>query len=196
MASEISSFHRVQPWVTTLARAGLAVVLGWAAIAKMGDPAAAARAVRAYRILPESLVHTVGYGLPFLEIALALLLLVGLGTRLSGAVSAVLFVVFIAGIASVWARGISIDCGCFGGGGAVASGDTHYLREILRDVGLLALASWVAVLPSSRLALDGLIAGGEETEGEETDGGEDGGVGPDASEGARPGMATEMRGTR
>ena len=51
-------------------------------------------------------------------------------------------IVFIAAVSSAWARGLSIDCGCFGGGGQVAAGQTKYLQEILRDVGLLALAAF------------------------------------------------------
>ena len=61
--------------------------------------------------------------LPFVEIALGVLLLIlGLATRLAAVVSAALLVVFIAGIASAWTRGLRIDCGCFGGGGDLAAG--------------------------------------------------------------------------
>ncbi|MFC1416887.1 MauE/DoxX family redox-associated membrane protein [Streptacidiphilus cavernicola] len=145
-------------WIGTAARVGLAVVWGWAGYAKIGDPEAAAQAVRAYRLLPEALVKPFGYGLPFLEMALALLLLVGLGTRIAAMVSGLLLVVYIGSIASVWARGISIDCGCFGGGGAVSASKTAYLQEILRDLGFLLVAAWLIRRPRSRLSLDGLLA--------------------------------------
>ena len=146
-----------QPWLSTVARVGLAAVLiasGWL---KLVDPDASVRAVRAYRLLPETLARGVGFGLPVLELALAALLLLGLGTRLAAAVFAALLVVFIIGVASVWARGLSIDCGCFGGGGQVAAGQTHYLREILRDVGLLVVALALAAFPRSRWSLDGAL---------------------------------------
>ncbi|AXI81206.1 DoxX family membrane protein [Peterkaempfera bronchialis] len=145
-------------WASTVARLGLAAVWAWAGLAKIADPAEAAQAVRAYRILPESLVKPVGYGLPFLELALALLLLVGLGTRVAAFLSGVLLLVFIAGIASVWARGLTIDCGCFGGGGQVASSQTRYLQEILRDTGFLLLAGWLIRKPRSRFSADGWLA--------------------------------------
>jgi uncharacterized membrane protein YphA (DoxX/SURF4 family) len=148
----------VQDWIGTAARVGLAVVWGWAGFAKVGDPEAAAQAVRAYRLLPEALVKPFGYGLPFLEMALALLLLVGLGTRLVAALSGLLLLVYIGSIASVWARGISIDCGCFGGGGAVSASKTAYLQEILRDLGFLLVASWLMWRPRSRFSLDRLLA--------------------------------------
>jgi uncharacterized membrane protein YphA (DoxX/SURF4 family) len=148
----------VVEWVSTAARLGLAVVWAWAGLAKISDPAVAAQAVRAYRILPEGLVKPVGYGLPFLELALAVLLLVGLGVRIAAVVSALLLLTFIAGITSAWARGISIDCGCFGGGGAVDKSQTQYGQEILRDCGFLLLAGWLVVKPRTKFSVDGWLA--------------------------------------
>lgn len=144
----------VADWVGLVARLGLAGIWAWAGLAKVGDPEAAAQAVRAYQLLPESLVKPFGYGLPFVEIALALLLLLGLATRIAAAASALLLVVYIGSIASVWARGISIDCGCFGGGGAVNASRTAYLQETLRDLGFLVLAGWLLWRPGSRFSLD------------------------------------------
>ncbi|GAA1177171.1 putative membrane protein YphA (DoxX/SURF4 family) [Kitasatospora gansuensis] len=145
-------------WFGLVARIGLAVVWAWAGLAKVADPAEAAQAVRAYEILPESLVKPVGYGLPFLELALALLLLIGLGTRIVAVISALLLLTFIGGIGSAWARGISIDCGCFGGGGAVDSSQTEYLQEILRDSGFLLLAAWLVYRPRTKLSADGWLS--------------------------------------
>ena len=140
--------------ISLLARLGLAavwLVSGWI---KAADPVESVIAVRAYELLPESLVRPVAIGLPALEIALGLLLLIGLGTRLVAIASAALLLVLIAGIVSAWARGLQIDCGCFGGGGADASvtGWT-YAQEILRDIGFLVLAIWLAIFPASWLAL-------------------------------------------
>ncbi|MFJ1702374.1 MauE/DoxX family redox-associated membrane protein [Kitasatospora sp. NPDC088346] len=141
-------------WFGLVVRLALAVVWGWAGLAKVSDPAEAAQAVRAYEILPESLVKPIGYGLPFLELALAVLLLIGLGTRIVAVISAVLLLAFIGGIASAWARGISIDCGCFGGGGTVDASKTEYLQEILRDSGFLLLALWLIFRPRTKLSAD------------------------------------------
>jgi len=147
----------VGDWIGTAVRLGLAVVWAWAGLAKISDPEAAAQAVRAYRLLPEALVRPFGYGLPFLEVALALLLLLGLGTRIAAGLSGVLLLVYIGSIASVWARGISIDCGCFGGGGAVNASKTAYLQETLRDVGFLLGAAWLLWRPRTRFSLDGWL---------------------------------------
>lgn len=141
-------------WVSTAARLVLGAVFLIAGGIKVVDPQSSVAAVRAYRLLPPTLATIVGWGLPFAEIALGLLLLAGIATRIVAAASAVLLVVFIAAVASAAVRGLSIDCGCFGGGGDVAPGQTAYGIEIVRDIGLLLLAGWLVWRPRSRFALD------------------------------------------
>jgi uncharacterized membrane protein YphA (DoxX/SURF4 family) len=91
--------------------------------------------------------------LPWLEIVIGLLLLAGIATRAVAVVSAVLLLGFMAGVAQARARGLSIDCGCFGGGGAVDPGQTTYGRELLRDAGFLLLAGWLVVRPRTLAVL-------------------------------------------
>jgi uncharacterized membrane protein YphA (DoxX/SURF4 family) len=130
---------------------GVFVVAG---VLKAVDPQSSVAAVGAYRLLPASLATIVGWGLPFAEIALGLLLLAGIATRAVAAVAGLLLVIFIAGVVSAAARGLSIDCGCFGGGGQVDPGETAYGTELVRDGGLLLLATWLVWKPRSRFALD------------------------------------------
>lgn len=154
MGSAVARWHRVRPWVTTVARLVLAGVFGYSGLHKLLRPADSVVAVEAYRILPEALVDPVAYGQPIIELSLAGLLLAGLGTRIVSGATGLLLVVFIAAVASAWARGLTIDCGCFGGGGAVDQDQTDYLRVILRDIGLIALTAWAVVFPPGRLAVD------------------------------------------
>jgi uncharacterized membrane protein YphA (DoxX/SURF4 family) len=150
-----AGWRRFTPWISTVVRVALAAVFAAASLSKIGNVQATVRAVRAYQILPESLVHPVAYALPYLELAVAVLLLVGLGTRIVAILAGVMILLFIAAVASAGARGLKIDCGCFGGGGAVVH--THYLREIARDSGFFLLAVWLAIFPTSRLSLDGAL---------------------------------------
>jgi uncharacterized membrane protein YphA (DoxX/SURF4 family) len=124
-------------------------------VLKVIDPQSSVAAVRAYKLLPTSLVTIVGWGLPFAEIALGLLLLAGIATRFVAAATAILLIIFILAVVSAAARGLSIDCGCFGGGGEVAPGQTAYGIELVRDLGLLLLALWLVWQPRSQLMLDG-----------------------------------------
>jgi uncharacterized membrane protein YphA (DoxX/SURF4 family) len=141
-------------WVSTLARFILAGVLLAAGILKAIDPAGSVAAVRAYELVPSPLATPIGWGLPFLDIGLGRLLLVGLHTRAAVILSAFLLATLLAAVISVAARGLSIDCGCFGGGGPVASGETRYTSEIARDIGLLLLSVWLAWRPRTKFSLD------------------------------------------
>jgi uncharacterized membrane protein YphA (DoxX/SURF4 family) len=131
------------------------MVMLWAGAAKVADPRAAVRAVTAYRLLPGVLVEPVAWGLPFVELAIAGLLLLGIRTRVASVLSLALLGVFVAAMASAWARGLSIDCGCFGGGGQSATaGWRSYSLEIVRDIGFAVPALWLAARPASRLAIE------------------------------------------
>jgi uncharacterized membrane protein YphA (DoxX/SURF4 family) len=140
--------------IGTLARLGLAAVWIISGLLKAVDPAQTYVAVRAYDVLPRETVGVVAGVLPWFELALGLLLLLGIGTRIVAGLSAALLLLFIAGVAQAWARGLSIDCGCFGGGGAVEPGQTQYVQEILRDLGFLALAAWLLVRPRTLAAVE------------------------------------------
>ncbi len=137
------------------ARLVLGTVWLVAGVLKLPEPSEGVRAVRAYRLLPESLVPVVGHSLPVLEVLLGLCLLLGLMTRLSAVLSTLLLVAFVVGIASAWARGLSIECGCFGGGGGPGQdAAAQYPGEIARDLGLLALSGWLAWRPRTPAAVD------------------------------------------
>jgi uncharacterized membrane protein YphA (DoxX/SURF4 family) len=146
--------NRTLGWVGSIARLVVGGVWIAAGLLKLPDPAASVRAVRAYRILPESTVTVVGYGLPVLEVCLGLLLIIGLGTRAVAGLSAVLMLAYIVAISSAWARGLQIDCGCFGGGGYAADATSKYPWEIARDVGLLAASAFLVVWPRTEVSLD------------------------------------------
>lgn len=153
-----SRWPTVRPWTGTLIRLALAAVFLIAGGSKVTDLAASGRAVNAYDLMPVEVGRAVGAALPFIELALGVLLLVGLATRLAAGVGAALLLVFIGGIVSAWARGLRIDCGCFGGGGELAAGVApSYAPELARDVGLLALAGFLLAYPRTRWSVDGWL---------------------------------------
>jgi uncharacterized membrane protein YphA (DoxX/SURF4 family) len=150
-----------------VARLGLAAVWLISGGIKFADPGQTYLAVQAYEILPEGLVGIVATALPLVEIVLGLLVLLGAATRITAVVSAVVLVGFIAAVAQSWARGLTIDCGCFGGGGQVEPGQTAYPQEIATDVGFLALAAWLIIRPSTPFSADGWLRRGRTTEATE-----------------------------
>lgn len=161
-------------WIRSAGRLLLAGVWLVAGGTKVSDLQGSVRAVHAYDLLPYEVSKVVGAALPFVEITIGVLLVAGFATRIAAVASSTLLVVFIGGIASAWARGLRIDCGCFGGGGELAAGRSPtYFWEIARDVALLAVAVYLVWRPTSRLAVDNLFAMEEEDDGDEEEAGED-----------------------
>ncbi len=152
LAPKTSTRPGLSAWLSLVGRVILAGILGWAALTKITDPTGTVRAVRAYRILPDSLAVPFGHALPWVELTIAALLLLGFAVRLAGTAAALLLVTFVAGIISVAARGLSIDCGCFGDGGATAH--PHYTAEIVRDLLFIAVSLAVTLIPRSRFGID------------------------------------------
>lgn len=144
-------------WVGLWCRLLLGGVMLYAGLTKATNIPETQQATRAYQLLPYDLANAWGAMMPFVEIVVGLLLILGLMTRLSAVIATLLMIAFIIGIASAWARGIKIDCGCFGGGGATA--DPKYFQELLRDVALLAHGLWLVVRPGSRFSLDRRLFG-------------------------------------
>jgi uncharacterized membrane protein YphA (DoxX/SURF4 family) len=158
---------RAQPWISLVVRLALAAVFLAAGLPKIFDLAGNARAVNAYQLMSWQVAQVVGAVQPFLEVGIGLLLLVGLITRFAAWLAAIAMVVFISGIASAWARGLNIDCGCFSKGGQLPIGVApNYTWDIVRDVAFLALAVFLILFPSSRFSLDGKVLGPVDMEDE------------------------------
>jgi uncharacterized membrane protein YphA (DoxX/SURF4 family) len=155
---------RLRPWAGTVARLLLAAVFFLAGWSKIFDLAGSGRAVNAYRLMPYEAAKVVGAVLPVLELGLAAFLLFGIATRVIAGLTSVLLVVYVAGISSVWARGLSIDCGCFSKGGQLAPGQhPNYLSDIVRDVALLAVAVFLFFTPRTRISVDAYLSEGGES---------------------------------
>jgi uncharacterized membrane protein YphA (DoxX/SURF4 family) len=144
-------------WTGLLARLLVGGVWLYAGLLKVGDPASSVTAVRGYQLLPYDAAETVGRVLPMLEVVLGACLLLGLLTRFTGALSALLQIAFVIGIVSVWSRGIAISCGCFGNGGPDPDAFSKYPWEIARDLGLAALSLLLVWRPRTPYAVDGLL---------------------------------------
>ncbi|MFZ9542041.1 MAG: MauE/DoxX family redox-associated membrane protein [Candidatus Nanopelagicaceae bacterium] len=148
------SIKGLQPWLTLISRLILGGVLLAAGLLKVTHPAKSAMAVRAYEVLPVTFANFLGYALPWIEVGIALLLILGVAVKPAALSGGLLMFLFIVAIAQAWARGLTIDCGCFGGGGQVAKGETKYLEEILRDTGLVLLALYLMKFPRGKFSLD------------------------------------------
>lgn len=107
----------------------------YAGLLKAGDVKAFAGDVANYRILPYAWNYVAAATLPYVEFLAGLLLVVNRRVRPAALVAGGLTVTFMLALASVAARGLDIDCGCFRSGG-----HTTPLQALGRDTGILLLA--------------------------------------------------------
>ena len=134
-------------WAGTFFRLLLAAVLLAAGIAKVLDLDSTVRAVRAYAVLPEPVVPAFAIAVPVLELALGALLVLGLRVRQVALATLAMLLLYVVALGQAWARGLQIDCGCFGSGSWAG-----YPDEIARDLALALAAAYLALRPRSILA--------------------------------------------
>jgi putative oxidoreductase len=112
----------------------------WSGVAKMKDPAAFAIAVRNFRLLGDPWVAAAALFIPSLEIVCAVAIVIRLGAKGALGILWLSLVVFTVAIAISWARGLDIECGCFG----VGDGRTvHYPVKLAQNFALLAMGGWL-----------------------------------------------------
>jgi len=143
------------PWIGLAVRliaAGIWLVAG---VAKLGGLTAFRQEVAAYDVPPSGLVEPIAYGLPFIEIGLGAYLLLGLLVRPAAGLSVALMLLFIGVQAQAWARGLTIECGCFGS----LSRQTVGLGSILRDIALALPSLLLLIWPARHLSLDRRLLG-------------------------------------
>jgi uncharacterized membrane protein YphA (DoxX/SURF4 family) len=111
-----------------------------AGILKIIDPARFADNVANYRLARHELINLVAIILPWIEVVAGLLVLTGIWLRAAALVIASLTVVFLGVIISALARGLNIQCGCFG---AVGGAHVGWFNLVI-DLIFLGLALWLA----------------------------------------------------
>lgn len=121
-------------YVGTALRLALGGLFLYAAGVKLPDMAAFAESVANYRLVPAPVVGAAAAAVVGVELTAALLLVAGVWVRAAAAVVAGLLGVFIGALALALARGIDLECGCFGGG------EPASWLTVARDVVLVAWA--------------------------------------------------------
>ena len=120
------------------ARLALAAVFHWAAYTKLRDPwVIFAMEIDAMHIVPGAMVEFLARSMPWLELLVGVLLLLGIQTRVAASVATALLAVFFTTLLVLYLRGFQGDCGCFGPGEQLGP------KTLARDGALLALSIWV-----------------------------------------------------
>lgn len=126
--------------VVVALRLVLGAIFLYAAWVKLREPwLVFAMSIDAYGMLPEPLVVATARSLPWIELALGLLLISGVALRYASAAAAALLAVFFTAMVVTYAHGKAIDCACFGPGDVIGP------KTLARDGALLAAAIALAI---------------------------------------------------
>jgi uncharacterized membrane protein YphA (DoxX/SURF4 family) len=124
----MTTLFRIFHWLCRFVLAGIFIYSG---CIKLEAPLQFAAAIAGYKLVPDSMISPLADYLPWLEIALGALLLIGWRIRYVAIGASVLLLGFIAILTITYMRGIDAECGCFG------FGDRISLRTIARDALIL-----------------------------------------------------------
>ena len=120
----------------------LGVVFIYAAYVKLRDPwELFALAISQYQLLPLKAVEIVARSLPWVELAIGILLVLGRWLRVAATAASLLLLTFFALMIRADLMGMAINCGCFGGTDDIISWKT-LLRDGSLLAGSLALTAW------------------------------------------------------
>lgn len=120
-----------ESWASRLTRWVLGLVFLAAALPKIIDPAGFSMDIRHYDILPLILVNGLAIVLPWMEAVMALALICGLMRDGAVLLANLMLLLFMGGLVQAYARGLDINCGCFGHGTAASE---PIAKAIVRDV--------------------------------------------------------------
>lgn len=125
------------PLLILALRLALAVIFIGAAYGKIYDPAAFAKSVNNYHIVPGNLVNIFALTLPWLELLTAVGLLFGIWWRASALLINGMLVMFTVALLIAISSGLNINCGCFTQNPEVKS---DLWLVFGQDMGFIALA--------------------------------------------------------
>ena len=146
-------FHH--PYFTLVSRLILGGVFIFAGIVKLPHISTLIWEIEQYQILPESLARVYGYALPPIEIALGILLVLGILIKISAPVSGLVVLSFIIAKISAFARGLDISiCPCFGPAIPLLA-----IHSLAIDFVLLALVTQLISHRGEFLSVDALLFG-------------------------------------
>jgi uncharacterized membrane protein YphA (DoxX/SURF4 family) len=149
MQSSPLDFRRAVIWIGRIVLAGIFVYAGYAKLfypnhnlwpwfmlkfSVSANLSTFAFQVESYKMLPPAGVTLVAHTLPFAEIALGLLLLMGRGLRIWATLISAILVGFLCVVTRAYLLHMDINCGCF------AMPEPLTIVTVIRDAALVALS--------------------------------------------------------
>jgi hypothetical protein len=130
-------------WTVLLCQTLLALLLLFAGLTKIGEAGIFARQIHYYRLVPFGLENLIAITLPWIELVMALAILLRLDPHAGSVAGAGLMGLFVLVVGIAVLRGLDIECGCFGTTDAGRVG----LAKLFENSCLLAVAMVACLRP-------------------------------------------------
>ncbi|TAG28805.1 MAG: methylamine utilization MauE [Verrucomicrobia bacterium] len=137
---------RVRTWGSWIAHGVVASALALAGGLKLQNPAQFAVEIGNYSLFSAPMPQLAALYLPWLEICLALALLLPASRKVANRLSQQLLTIFCAALISTLIRGLDVECGCFGS--ATTTRAEWALARNCLFIAVLALGAWLERRPA------------------------------------------------
>src|SRR5262245_13085686 len=144
---------RTTGWVALAVRLVLGGLFVFAGVMKLNDVQQFAFAVKAFKILPDSLIVFAAFAVPWTEIVAGLMLVYGWWARSAALLIGAMLLAFIAAIVSVIMRDLDVKCTCFGKFEFPCTGPVG-VCHLVRNSVLAAMAGLVVLMGPGPLAAE------------------------------------------
>ena len=141
---------RNNPYLSLIARIIVGTVFVVVGVTKIAEPKLFANEIGNYQMLPDLFVNFSAIILPWVELVIGVLLILGIKLKESSLLSTILLLLFTIAVAIAWARGLNINCGCFS---TIHEEKVGY-SKILQNLGLISLTLITYFSKSVKFRLD------------------------------------------
>ncbi len=120
-------------------------------VGKIASPDKFASEIANYALFPELLLNIIALTLPWIELVIGLLLVLGLRIKSGATISGVLMILFILSVIWAMAMGLDINCGC-----SSTTPQRVGLPKLMENFGLLILSAIIYLFPERKFTLESL----------------------------------------
>jgi uncharacterized membrane protein YphA (DoxX/SURF4 family) len=121
----------------------------YSGVIKIDDSGYFVKSLDNYKLLPPEFVNFSALLIPAIELIIGTFLLLGIFVKETALVADIMMIVFIAAIITAMARGLDIECGCFG----TSDGTRVGLIKIIENFFLLTGCALLSVFGSQFLSI-------------------------------------------
>lgn len=137
------------PYIPLISRIIVGSVFIVVGVTKILDPKLFANEIGNYDLLPNYVLHIPAIILPWIELVVGMLLVLGIKLKTNSLIAGTLLVIFTIGVITAWSRGLDINCGCF----SAIKEEKVGLSKVLQNSGLILLTILTFISNSTKFKL-------------------------------------------